>query len=152
MDESIASPDTHALRSSTPPLHTNSLMRTNLSPALKQALDQAALKYNFKQFDGNGDGWIDMITFIHSGYGGEWPGNDPYGTANTYRVWTHHANMTSTLTYVCCFSLPPPRSPPLPPSLPPYPLLLICLTLSPSLLPFGAPSLPPFCLLLALVL
>jgi M6 family metalloprotease-like protein len=44
---------------------------------------------DFAQFDGDGDGWIDAITFLHSGYGAEWGADDQYGTPNWDRMWSH---------------------------------------------------------------
>jgi hypothetical protein len=48
---------------------------TNLHEALREAL--AYLEYNelvnFKEFDQNRDGYVDMLTVLHSGYGaGKW--------------------------------------------------------------------------------
>ena len=44
---------------------------------------------DFSQYDQDGDGWIDAITFLHSGYGAEWGGTDQYGTFYTDRMWSH---------------------------------------------------------------
>jgi bacillopeptidase F (M6 metalloprotease family) len=58
-----------------PVLNTNLTFHSGLTSviheALRAALSAADSTIDFKQFDANGDNWIDMITFIHSGYAAE---------------------------------------------------------------------------------
>jgi hypothetical protein len=42
-----------------------------LHVALTEALSAADANMNLADFDRDGNGWIDMITFIHSGYAAE---------------------------------------------------------------------------------
>jgi M6 family metalloprotease-like protein len=44
---------------------------------------------DFSDFDGYGDGFVDSITFLHSGYGAEWGGSDAFGTDFVQRIWSH---------------------------------------------------------------
>jgi len=56
---------------------------------ITDGLDAADASIDFSQFDQDGDGWIDAITFLHSGYGAEWGGTDQYGTGVNDRIWSH---------------------------------------------------------------
>ncbi|MFT5141020.1 MAG: M6 family metalloprotease-like protein [Rhodothermales bacterium] len=67
----------------------NSGLTTLLHDALRQALIDADSYIDFGQFDGDNDGFIDSITFLHSGYGAEWSGNDVFGTPSANRIWSH---------------------------------------------------------------
>ena len=53
------------------------------------ALDAAS--FNFAQCDGNGDGWVDGLTIIHSGRAEEMGGNDP-----DY-IWSHQWELDTPL-------------------------------------------------------
>ena len=52
-------------------------------------LNAADASVNFSQYDEDGDGWVDAITFLHSGYGAEWGGFDQYGRDYVDRMWSH---------------------------------------------------------------
>eukprot|EP00978_Attheya_sp_CCMP212_P001884 scaffold3902_cov53-Attheya_sp.AAC.3 len=60
----------------------NSGFTGKVSEAIKHALNELASKHNLAQFDSTGDGFIDAITILHSGYGAEWN-----GASN--RIWSH---------------------------------------------------------------
>lgn len=62
---------------------------SKLWEALREALSILDATTDFSSFDTDGDGYIDSITFIHSGYGAEWGGTDAYGTYYTSRIWSH---------------------------------------------------------------
>ncbi len=57
--------------------------------AIREALDIADLTIDFSQFDKDGDGWVDAISFVHSGFGAEFGGTDSDGTAAADRIWSH---------------------------------------------------------------
>jgi len=57
--------------------------------ALKDALSQLDQTVDFSQYDADGDGYIDSITFIHSGYAAEWGQTDVYGAVQANRIWSH---------------------------------------------------------------
>ena len=47
------------------------------------------LNVNIQDFDKDGDGTIDALMFLHSGYGAEWGGVDCYGRPSADRIWAH---------------------------------------------------------------
>ena len=57
--------------------------------ALQEALDILDQTVDFSQYDSDNDGFIDAITFIHSGYGAESGGTDVDGTGKDDRIWSH---------------------------------------------------------------
>ena len=64
-------------------------LTTTVQQAIRDALTAADASIDFSQFDKDGDGFVDAIAFIHSGYGAEWGGTDAYGTDYTNRIWSH---------------------------------------------------------------
>ena len=44
---------------------------------------------DFTDFDADGDGWVDGVTFVHSGHPASDGVDDLFGTAFNYRVWSH---------------------------------------------------------------
>jgi hypothetical protein len=69
----------------------NSNRTTNLHEAFRDALDylEDSKLVNFKDFDQDNDGYIDSITFLHSGYGAEWNSRDCEGRNRKDRIWSH---------------------------------------------------------------
>ncbi|MBK7874686.1 MAG: thrombospondin type 3 repeat-containing protein [Planctomycetes bacterium] len=67
----------------------NSGLTTLTWDLIQDGLALADASVDFAQFDQDGDGWIDAITFLHSGYGAEWTGTDQYGTNYVDRIWSH---------------------------------------------------------------
>ena len=62
---------------------------STLWEALREALDDADAYIDFDDYDTDNDGYIDSITFLHSGYGAEWGGTDAYGGTQANRIWSH---------------------------------------------------------------
>ena len=67
----------------------NSGLTTAIHQALSEALDIVDDSIDFNTFDQDDDGYIDAVTFLHSGYGAEWGGTDAYGAYYTDRIWSH---------------------------------------------------------------
>ena len=63
---------------------------TGFHTCLTNALDKAvAAGVDFGDYDLDGNGIIDGITFFHSGYAAEFGGTDQYGTPGSGRIWSH---------------------------------------------------------------
>jgi M6 family metalloprotease-like protein len=76
----------------------NKGMTTYIHDALRYALEYADDltghdKVDFDFFDEDQDGYIDSITFIHSGYPAEIGGTDWYGRFYEQRIWSHKWNL-----------------------------------------------------------
>jgi M6 family metalloprotease-like protein len=60
--------------------------------ALHFAMDSLRDSYgvDFSSFDANGDGKVDLVTLIHSGYAAEIWGKDQNGASVKNRIWSHY--------------------------------------------------------------
>ena len=67
----------------------NSGRDPTIHQAIISALNLVDPLINFSQFDTGGDGFVDSIAFVHSGYGAEWGGTDADGVYYTSRIWSH---------------------------------------------------------------
>jgi len=63
---------------------------------LREALFDLDTRVNFNDYDADGDGYIDAITFIHSGFGAEWGGIGEDGAAPDDRIWSHRWALQSS--------------------------------------------------------
>jgi M6 family metalloprotease-like protein len=64
-------------------------LTTRTHDLIHDALNAVDPFIDFRAFDGNGDGMIDAITFIHSGYASEAGGTDAFGASPVNRIWSH---------------------------------------------------------------
>ena len=69
--------------------------QSGLSDAFPRALFHAldaidAADFPWSDLDQNGDGLIDSLTLMHSGYAAEWGQTDSNGQAMSNRIWSHH--------------------------------------------------------------
>jgi M6 family metalloprotease-like protein len=72
-------------------------MTTVLHEAIAFALDalEAKADFDFADFDLDGDGLIDSICFLHSGYGAEWGGTTVDSANYANRIWSHKWSLWS---------------------------------------------------------
>mmetsp|Transcript_29879 Transcript_29879/g.38404 ORF Transcript_29879/g.38404 Transcript_29879/m.38404 type:complete len:997 (-) Transcript_29879:290-3280(-) len=72
---------------------------SELMELLNEVLDAVDSVVDFSEFDEDGDGYIDAIAFVHSGYGAEFGGTDTYGTPQEDRIWSHKWELLDPATY-----------------------------------------------------
>jgi hypothetical protein len=79
-------------------LTKGSFLEDRLTPKIRELI-AAALNVvddqgiDLKEYDTNSDGFIDSVTFVHSGYGAEWGGTDQNGQKSTDRIWSHKSTV-----------------------------------------------------------
>mmetsp|Transcript_25633 Transcript_25633/g.36142 ORF Transcript_25633/g.36142 Transcript_25633/m.36142 type:complete len:565 (+) Transcript_25633:99-1793(+) len=69
-------------------------LSTHLMACLKEALDAAMQYVKIEEYDSDGNGQIDSLTFVHSGYGAEYGSQDNYYAHYTDRIWSHAWELT----------------------------------------------------------
>lgn len=62
-----------------------------LNEAIQKSLELLDPETDFSTQDKNGDGYVDCLTFVHSGYGSEVGGDDPAGSSPENRIWSRYA-------------------------------------------------------------
>jgi len=70
-----------------------------LIQAMHEALEVVDDWIDFSEYDEDGDGYIDAITFLHSGYGAEWGATDDAGAGYEDRVWSHKGVLVEECQY-----------------------------------------------------
>ena len=70
--------------------------------ALYEALEvlEGRVGFSFHDFDANGDGKVDMVTLLHSGYAAEVPGTDIAGATTVDRIWSHRWALPSAQYWI----------------------------------------------------
>lgn len=68
---------------------------TRIAEGIRYALDYADQNklIDFRDFDRNGDGYADLFSVLHSGYGAEFPDDDINGVAREDRLWSHQSRI-----------------------------------------------------------
>ena len=64
---------------------------TRIAEGIRYALDYVDQKQlvDFRDFDRNGDGYVDLFSVLHSGFGAEFGGSDVDGIPHKERIWSH---------------------------------------------------------------
>jgi M6 family metalloprotease-like protein len=76
--------------------NSNRGFATTMHQAMRHALDKLeATGFDFSPYDSNGDGLIDAICFLHSGYAAEWGGTAEDGASFIDRIWSHKWSLYS---------------------------------------------------------
>ena len=57
--------------------------------ALNYVDENGLVDFRLLDRSGNRDGYADLVGFVHSGYGAEWPTDDADGVAPVDRIWSH---------------------------------------------------------------
>ncbi|RYZ18346.1 MAG: M6 family metalloprotease domain-containing protein, partial [Sphingobacteriales bacterium] len=60
-----------------------------IQEAIIDALNLTDSLINYSQFDTDSNGFVDSITFVHSGYAAEFGGTDSSGVSYEDRIWSH---------------------------------------------------------------
>lgn len=68
---------------------------TRIAEGIRYALDYADQNklIDFRDFDRNGDGYADLFSVLHSGYGAEFPAKDVNGIPREDRLWSHQSRI-----------------------------------------------------------
>jgi M6 family metalloprotease-like protein len=73
----------------------DSALPGKIDDAIVDALELVDPDVDFNDFDQDGDGFVDGIAFLHSGYGAEWGGVDVDGVDEPDRIWSHQGSIST---------------------------------------------------------
>ena len=65
--------------------------KQRLEQGIRHTLSEIDASFDYSSLDTNSDGYVDCVSFLHSGYGAEVNGEDPTGAHVANRIWSRFA-------------------------------------------------------------